>query len=147
MTLEEVEAALDDSYSGRREGELLLLKDAENESEFVVERFSGSFQIRQGVWHACHELGDTELERVYRLCSAMNERFSGCKSYVDQWGTLLTAGDILADCANPKNLVTMLGQVEFVSLAMLKLSDIIINGSRMVTEQEIDEALQSPILH
>jgi hypothetical protein len=41
----------------------------------------------------------------------------------------------------------VLGQVEFVSLAMLNLAEVLINEGRMVAEQEIDGALQSPALH
>lgn len=115
MTLEEVEATLEEGYSGRRDGEVLFVQNVESGSEFVVEEFSGSMQIRQGVWYACHELGDAELGRVYRLCSAMNERFSGCKSYIDEWGALLTTADILAGSLSPRIVGLALGQVEFVS--------------------------------
>jgi len=147
MTLDEVEATLADGYLGRRDGEVLFVQNAQTESEFVVEQFSGSIQIRQRVRHACHELEDAELGRVYRLCSAVNQRFSGCKSYVDDWGALLTTADILAECVSPRTLWVVLGQVEFVSLAMLGLAEVVIDGGRMVTEQEIDDALQSPGLH
>lgn len=147
MTLEEVEATLADGYSGRHDGRVLLVQNVETESEFVVEQFSGSLQIRQSVWRECHELGDAELGRIYRLCSAMNERFSGCKSYVDEWGALLTTGEILAECVSPRIVEIVLGQVEFVSVAMHSLAEVVIGGSRMVTEQEIDDALRSPSLH
>jgi hypothetical protein len=147
MTLEEVEATLADGYSGRRDGGLLFVENVEIGSEFVVEQFASSIQVRQAVWFGCPDLGEAELGRVYRLCSAMDERFSGCKSYVDKWGVLLTTADILAECISPRVIEVVLGQIEFVSLAMLTLADVVINGGRMVTEEEIDGALQSPSLH
>jgi hypothetical protein len=142
MTLEEVQDELAENYSAKRDGEVLLVQNANTQSEFVIEQFGNSLQVRQAVWFDCLELSDAETARLYQLCSEMNGRFSGCKSYVDQWGTLITAADIVEESANPRIVEVVLGQVEFVSVAMHGISD-----GRMVLDEEIDEALESPSLH
>jgi hypothetical protein len=147
MRLEEVEATLAKGYSAWRDGEVLFVRNVETGSEFVIEQFGSSLQVRQAVRFGCFELEDAALGRVYRLCSALNERFSGCKSYVDEWGVFLTASDILAEGAAPRAVEVVLGQIEFISLAAIKLAEVVVDRGRMVAEQEIDDALESPLLH
>jgi hypothetical protein len=144
--LEDVRGGLGDSYSSRRDGEVLFVRNLETESEFVIEQFGSSVQIRQAVTFGCGDLADAERGRIYRLCSDMNERFSGCKAYVDRWGALLTAADVLGE-STPGLLEVVLGQVEFMSLAMHSLAEIVIDGKRMPDDEEIDAALRSPSLH
>lgn len=133
-------------YSARLEDGILRIRDSEISSEYVLEAFEQSAQIRQAVWFDCHEFSPEDLNRLYALCSMMNERFSGCKSYVDQWGVLITAADILGPDIAEDLVETLLGQVEFVSQAMLGLVETFRSERRLVTAEEIDSALGVPPL-
>jgi len=76
----------------------------------------------------------------------MNARFSGCKCYIDQWGVLTTGADVLGEAIAMDMIEITLGQIEFVSLAMLDLVEILRTERRPVTPQEIDTALAVPSL-
>jgi len=147
MTLNEVGVELGERYSASRDDNVLRVQNQETQSEFVIEQFGNSLQVRQAVRFDCLDLDERERGRLYCLCSEVNGRFSGCKSYLDQWGALLTAVDLLEEGVKPGLLEVVLGQVEFVSAAMHSLSEVIIEGGRMVADEEIDEALRSPSLH
>lgn len=134
------------NYSAQLDDGVLRIRDSETESEYVLEAFEQSAQIRQAVWFDCHELYDDDLSRVYMLCSMMNSRFSGCKCYIDQWGVLTTAADILGPNIEIEFVEIVLGQVEFISLAMLSLVETMRLERRLITQGEIDAALDVPPL-
>jgi hypothetical protein len=136
-----------DAYSTRLEDGVLVIKDLEIGSEYVLEMFEPSAQVRQAIWFDLSELSGEELSRVYVLCSMMNARFSGCKCFIDQWGALITGTDILSQAFDVDFLEIVLGQVEFVSQATLDLMEILRIEQRLVTEEEIDSALYVPPLH
>ena len=133
-------------YSAQLRDGILRISNLENASEYILEAFEQSVQIRQAVWFDCHELPEEDLDRVYVLCSMMNERFSGCKSYVDQWGALITGADILSQAVAIDFIETVLGQVEFVSQAMLGLVETLRLERRFITRKEVDSALDVPPL-
>ena len=134
-------------YSTEHDEEVLLIKDRETGSEFIVEAFEQSLQIRQTVKFDCQELPEAELSRIYVLCSMINERFSGCKSYLDQWWALTTAADILDLAVTVAHVEIVLGQIEFISLAMLDLVEIMKAEQRLVTDEEVNAALEPPSVH
>lgn len=133
-------------YSASEDDGILMIRASENGSEYSLEEFDGSAQIRQAVWFDCHELPEEELSRLHVLCSMMNQRFSGCKSYIDRWGALTTAADILGPEIAMDFIEVVLGQVEFISQAMLELAETIRSEQRLVTSNEIDSALEMPSL-
>jgi hypothetical protein len=148
MTLDEIRQGLTQGgyYSAREDDGLLIIRDSEIGSEYVLEDFESSVQIRQAVCLDCHELSEEDLGKTYVLCSMMNERFSGCKNYVDQWGALITAADILGPQIATELIETVLNQVEFVSQAMQSLNETMRSEQRPVTSKEIDDALEVPSL-
>jgi hypothetical protein len=148
MHVEEIRQRLSQEghYSAQLDEGILRIRDSEIGSEYVLEVFDESAQIRQAVWFDCHELPNDDLSRAYVLCSMMNARFSGCKCYIDQWGVLITAADLLGHGVSMEVIETMLGQVEFVSQAMLGLVETLRRERRLVTEEEIDSALEVPPL-
>jgi hypothetical protein len=133
-------------YSARLEHGNLRIQDSEIGSEYILELFEPSAQIRQAVWLDCHELPEDDLNRIYVLCSMMNERFSGCKTYVDQWGALTMAADILGPDIAIDFIETILNQVEFMSHAMESLVETMRLERRLITQDEIDSALDVPPL-
>jgi hypothetical protein len=133
-------------YSAHEDDGILIIGSLDNDSEYVLEPFESSLQIRQAVWLDCHDIPEAELSRIYVLCSLMNARFSGCKSYVDQWGALTTGADILGPDIPIDFIETILNQVEFISLAMLDLAETMRSEQRLVTSEEIDSALEVPSL-
>ncbi len=148
MRLEEIGRQLSEggAYGAEEDEGLLHIRDLESGSEYDLELFAESLQIRQAVRLDCHDLPADELNRIYVLCSMMNERFSGCKSYVDQWGALLTAADMLGPDVAIESIETVLNQVEFISLAMLVLMETMERERRPVTDEEVDAALEVPSL-
>lgn len=134
-------------YSAQLDDGILRIRNLELGSEYILEAFERSAQIRQAVWFECHELPEDDLNRLYVLCSMMNARFSGCKSYIDQWGVLITAADILDPGVATDSVETILGQVEFVSQATLDLVEMLHSERRLVTDEEINRALDVPPLH
>lgn len=148
MRLEDICRGLsqEGSYSVQPVDGILRIRNLENASEYVLETFGLSAQIRQAVWFDCQDLSEEDLNRVYRVCSMMNERFSGCKCYIDEWGVLITGADILGDIFTINSLEVALSQVEFISQAMLGLMEILRIEQRLVTRDEIDSALDVPAL-
>lgn len=133
-------------HSAQLDDGVLRIRNSETESEYILEAFEQSAQIRQAIWFDCHEFTDDDLNRVYMLCSMMNSRFSGCKCYIDQWGVLTTAADILGPKIEIEFVEIVLGQVEFISLAMLSLVETMRLEARLITQDEIDSALDVPPL-
>jgi hypothetical protein len=134
------------AYLAEPEDGVLYIRELDSSSEYNLELFGDSAQIRQGVQFDCDELPADELSRILLLCSMMNARFSGCKSYVDQWGVLLTTADILGPDLPVDFIETVLNQIEFISLAMLGLLELMERQGRIVTEAEIEAALEVPSL-
>ena len=135
------------TYVPRLDDGSLRISDPDLDSEYSLEVFEQSVQIRQGVWFECQDLAEEELSRIYALCSMMNQRFSGCKCCVDQWGTLITVADILGPGIAIEFIETMLNQVEFMSQALQELVETMNVEGRLVTEAELDAALEVPPLH
>ena len=134
------------NFTAREEDGVILATQNESGSEFVIESFGNSVQIRQGVWFNCSsEFGD-DMEPLYETCSRMNFRFSGCKSLIDQWGVLITAADVL-EPVRVETVEVVLGQVEYVSLAMLDLAEIVKRENRVPTDTEFDAALEATQIH
>lgn len=148
MQVEEICRAISlGDYSAELDKDVLRIRNSELGSEYILEPFGMSVQIRQAVWFDCDGLPEEELNRIYALCSTMNERFSGCKCYIDEWGALVTAADILGPVTAIDIVKTMLNQIEFISQAMLNLVNILHTERRRVTVEEIDSALNMPHLH
>jgi hypothetical protein len=135
------------AYVPRVDDGILRISDPDLDSEYSLEVIEQSVQIRQGVWFDCQDLAGDELGRIYELCSMMNQRFSGCKCCIDQWGTLITVADILGPRIAVACIETMLNQVEFMSQALLELVETMNVEGRLVTEAELDAALEVPPLH
>jgi hypothetical protein len=133
-------------YSAQRDDGILKIRNSEAGSEYILETFGQSVQIRQAIWFDCHELAQDDVNRIYVLCSMMNERFSGCKCCIDQWGALITLADILGPDIAIEAIETVLDQVEFVSQAMLGLVETMRLERRLVAPDEIDSALDVPPL-
>jgi hypothetical protein len=148
MMLEEIgrDLSLGGHYSAQLDDGVLRIEDLEVGSEYILEDFDQSLQIRQAACFDCHKFPEDDLNRVYVLCSMMNARFSGCKSYIDQWGALITAADVLAQSVTVEFIEIMLGQVEFVSRGMLDLVETMRRECRLPTDEEIDSALDVPLL-
>jgi hypothetical protein len=148
MQLEEVCRGLSQRghYSAQLDDGILRIQSSQTGSEYILEPFEQSAQIRQAVWFDCHEFSEDDLSGVYVLCSMMNERFSGCKCYIDKWGVLITAADVLDRGMAIELIETVLSQIEFVSQAMLDLVETLRAERRLVTEEEIDSALNVPPL-
>jgi hypothetical protein len=125
---------------------LLLVRSLEAESEYVIEEFDGSLQVRQAVSFDCFDMESEELLSIYDLCSKVNERFSGCKVFIDRWGTLLTGSDILSAVASIQFIEIILDQTEFISQAMLGLVESVRRQGAVVPDEDIDAALASPSL-
>jgi hypothetical protein len=149
MDLEEICDRLSERgvYSARLEDGLVRIGKPETGSEYILEAFEKSAQIRQAVWLDRQDLSEDDLGRLHLLCSAMNARFSGCKSYVDPWGVLITGADILSESMAIEFIEMMLNQVEFISITMLDLVETQLREQRLVSEEEIDSALEVPPLH
>jgi hypothetical protein len=133
-------------YSADMDGGILRVRDIDSQSEYILEEFEPSLQIRQAVCFDCYNFSKDDLSRVYILCSMMNERFSGCKSYIDHYGTLMTTVDLLGPNIEIDRIGTVLNQVEYVSLAMLDLLETQRLENRIITDGEIDSAFNVPPL-
>lgn len=148
MHMNEISQGLSETkrFSSRLEGDLLLIQNLEIGSEYILEEFGQSLQMRQAVVFDCQKSFDSDLQNMYVLCSAMNERFSGCKNYIDKWGVLVTSADVLGQSVEISFIEVVLGQVEFISQAMLGLITTLRMEHRLITEEEIDSALDVPLL-
>lgn len=146
MNLDELAKGLSESgrYSAEIDGGVLRVRNLGTESEYVVEGFDGSLQVRQAVCFDCLKMSDSELSSIHSLCFKVNERFSGCKNYIDRWGVLLTTSDILAEVATTEFVETILNQVEFVSLGMLELVEAARTRKQAITDGDVDAALATP---
>jgi hypothetical protein len=146
MRIDELAGNLTNSarFSATINDALLLVTNLETGSEYIIEEFDGSFQVRQAICFDCLEWTGEELLSLYGLCSLANERFSGCKMFVDRWGVLVMASDVLATAASVEFIEIILGQIEFMSQAMLGLVETIRERGAAITEDEIDSALESP---
>lgn len=123
-----------------------ILKSIEVESEYVIEEFEGAVQIRQAVLFNCFDMLDEEIRQIYSICSMVNSRFSGCKNFIDKWGVLITARDILSVEVNQDHLEVGINQVEFLSRAMMYLVQTTRETGTLASEEEIDTALEVPML-
>jgi hypothetical protein len=148
MNLNELAKGLSGSgrYSAEFDSGIVRVRNLESESEYVVEGFGESLQVRQAVCFDCLKMTDSQLSALYLVCSMVNARFSGCKSYVDNWGALLTGSDILAEVATTRFVEIILDQVEFVSLGMLELVEMVRTREGPVTLEDVDSALVAPSL-
>ena len=149
MDLELVQRLItqDGDFTAVMDPPVLVVTSEDTSSSFVVEIFGESYQVRQGVAPAAEELTDEQVAILLQLCSTVNERFTGCKNLIDKWGMLQTMSDILGPISEIGPLKVVLGQVEYVSLAMLDLYQIVQDEERLPTEAEIDEALEVPEVH
>jgi hypothetical protein len=120
MQLEEIAVGLgvQGYYTGEMDEGMLIVRNSDTLSEFIVESFDRSLQIRQAAWFECDKLAESDRNRFYAICSMVNERFSGCKCFIDEWGTLVTAADIIEHDFGLDYVETLLGQVEFISVAI-----------------------------
>jgi hypothetical protein len=135
-----------DVYSISTEDDVVKVRNLDLGSEYIVEYFSGSIQIRQAVYFDCFGLSVENLSSLYILSSNLNERFSGCKTFVDRWGVLVTAADVLQPVDDEGLLETVFNQVEFMSQATLFLVNSLIDENRSISDDEIDAVLESPSL-
>lgn len=148
MDFHEIPRALSQGeiYSAELVSNILHIRNSETNSEYIIESFGQSIQIRQAVWFNCLEMSTDVLNNLYKLCSMLNERFSGCKSYIDKWGTLITAADIISESLTKNFLEILLGQIEFISQATLSLIELSQENRNVVTHDEIDSVLNVPSL-
>jgi hypothetical protein len=148
MRLDELRSGLTSSgrFSAAISDGLVRVASVETGSEFVVEEFDGSFQVRQALCFDCLEWPPQEILSLYGLCSMANERFSGCKMFVDRWGALVMASDILGSVASVALVEIILDQTEFMSQAMLGLVETIRGRGSAITDEELDSALDTPML-
>lgn len=121
---------------------ILRVTDSQSQSSYVVEEFSGSLQIRQAV---AFDVPQHHLNLTYALANCVNERFTGCKSFIDRWGNLVNATDILPQTSMVEATVASLAQIEFVSRALLVLYDCIEREDELPSEEQIDAALMVPL--
>lgn len=148
MRIHELETGLAESgrFAATIENGLILVTNLETDSEYAVEEFDGSFQVRQAICFDCLDGDADELLSLHILCSMTNRRFSGCKLFVDRWGALVMASDVLGTVASVEFVEIILDQVEFMSQAIAGLVERIHEGSSAVTDEELDSALESPSL-
>ena len=148
MRLEEIcrQLAQTGHYSAQVDDDILRIQSSDIGSEYIMEAFEQSAQIRQAVWFDCDKLSVDDLNRIYVLCSMMNERFGGCKCFIDQWGVLITGADLISNDIVVELIETTLRQVEFISQAMLDLVETLCAEGRLVTQHEIDTVLAVPSL-
>lgn len=133
-------------YSSRIEEDILRVESVGSGSEYVVEEFCGSFQIRQAVQFNCQADDILELKQIHALCSTVNERFSGCKCFVDQWGVLVNAFDWITEILPPNVIEVAFDQVELVSQVLLELLEFMKTTNRLPTTAEIEAAFEVPSL-
>lgn len=133
-------------YSARIEDEVVRVENLHNGSEYIIEEFSASYQVRQAILFDCQGAESLEVAELYILCSRINERFSGCKCFIDEWDVLVNAFDIIA-AADPAQLIeTVLDQIEFVSQVLLELLNVMRTSNRLPSFEEIETAFQVPPL-
>lgn len=149
MRIDELASGLPTSgrFAAAIDDDLVLVRSLETDSKYIVEEFDGSFQVRQAVYFGCLEWSSEELLFLYGLCSMVNRRFSGCKLFVDRWGVLVMASDILGAVASIELIEIILDQTEFMSQATLGLVEAIRERGSAITDEELDCALELPALH
>lgn len=146
MSSEKIFWALSQSgrFSSSIEEGVIRVSSVDSGSEFIIEEFSESFQVRQAVLFDCQKDEDLDISELYVLCSRVNDRFSGCKCFIDDWDVLVNASDIIAVAEPDKLVETILDQVEFVSQVILDLLDTMRSRSALPGPDEVEAAFQVP---
>jgi hypothetical protein len=133
-------------HSSHIDESVARVENLDNGSEYIVEEFgAGSFQIRQAVVFDCEAQEDLNFHDIYVLCSRINERFSGCKCFIDKWGVLINATDIIDLSVSTTLVETLLDQVEFVSQVTPGLVEDM-RSTGLPGEADIDSAFEVPPL-
>lgn len=128
-------------FSSVKDG-IILIREEESGSEYIGEIFGYSLQIRQTV--CLYEEADLDQYGcyIYEACSKINCRFSGCKNYVDDYGALITASDIICDPLSGELIRGILNQVEFISQSIFDIFKSIPENGMVPSEKDIDAALE-----
>jgi hypothetical protein len=133
-------------FSCRIDEGLLRIVSTESGSEYVAEPFGSGLQVRQACLFGCSETENLQAFDIAMMCTRLNERFSGCKSYIDSWDVLVTAFDVLELTDDTRLISTVLDQVEFISQATLALIEAMQESGPRLSDEQIDRALEIPSL-
>src|ERR1700712_578288 len=140
MTLDDIRLIVEKvpNFSCAINDDVLRIENMDTESQFVSEIGGDIIQIRQAGKFDCDAKLENEFIRLLKLCSAINERFTLTKSFIDRWGVLITSCELLTANFTESEISIYLDQVEFMSLSILSLLKIMETEDREILEGDID---------